>query len=156
MRDFQQSKVYGAENSLHWFYDNSEVGSINLMGVPLQLEPEARFGSLESVQAYVDRVLCHPAVLSHFGTTPPVKIRERKGQRSAHYHANVIAVNTSGTGWALRETVVLHELAHHLTPHDHHGHGPAFADTLITLLGLVMGDQVALALKILYDTAGVK
>jgi putative metallohydrolase (TIGR04338 family) len=153
-RDFQVGRVYGAENTLAWMYDNVDHGSITITGIPIQLEPEAKFGTLEGIQAYVDRVLAMPSVVAAFGTREGVKVRERRGQAAAHYQSGTVAVNTTGTRWAMRELVILHELAHHFALGD--GHGSEFSSTLVTLTGLVMGPQVSLALKILYDTQGVK
>jgi putative metallohydrolase (TIGR04338 family) len=49
----------------------------------------------------------------------------------------------------LRELVVLHEVAHHFDITDGPTHGPTFLDIYLTLLDLVMGPQMALALRIL-------
>lgn len=158
VRDSQKAKVYSAENTLGWLYDHPEAGgTVNLGGVVLQLEPEARFGDLAGIQAYVDRVTTMPAVIAAFGPSGPVRVRERKGSRKAHYSAGEIAIYTQGTNrqrWAMRELVVLHELAHHLDCH--HGHGPSFAGTFVALLEIVMGPQVSLALKLLYAQEGVE
>lgn len=154
-RDFQRSLVYSAEHQLQWFYDNVEHASINLFGVPLQLEPEVRYGDLRAIQAYVDRVITMPSVIAEFGRYGRVFIRERKGDKAAHYRVGVIAVNTKGSRWAMRETVLLHELAHHFAGTGC-GHGPKFAAALVKLLELVMGPQAAMAQRILYDTEGVK
>jgi putative metallohydrolase (TIGR04338 family) len=158
-RDFQQSKVYSAEHQLQWLYDNVG-GNINLHGVPLQLEPERKFEDLAAVQRYVDLVTLNPNVIGAFGKVGHVHVRERRGDTAAHYRLNTIAINTkatkmaSGSGWALRETVVLHELAHHYSKS--HGHGPDFARTFVTLLSHTMGPQVSTALAILYRTGDVK
>lgn len=160
-RDFQQSKVYAAENALQWFYDHVPHCSVNVNGVPLQLEPEARFGDLEGIQAYCDRVVVNPAVVAMFGVKPAVTVRERKGDRAAHYRAGVIAINSkssawsSGSGWGLRETVVIHELAHHYAGTGC-GHGPKFTATHLKLLGILLGPQAAMAQRIIYDMEGVK
>lgn len=141
--------VYTAEDALEWALQTSAThGSVVINGVPLTLEPEARYASLESIQAYVDRVLAHPGVIAEFGPPRPVRVRERKTGHAAHYAAGVIAINTTGSRWAMRETTVLHELAHHFSTG---GHGPAFAAAEIRLLELVMGPQAALALRILFD-----
>jgi putative metallohydrolase (TIGR04338 family) len=151
--DRQRSKVYAAETRLHWLSGNG--GTVELPGMVLQLEPEARFGDLDSIGGYVRRVLAHPAVVARFGEHPPIAVRHRRGHTAAHYEERdrTIAVYTQGTRWAMRELVVLHEIAHALAPSD--GHGPDFAATMLELVDAVIGPQTALALRVLYGDAGV-
>lgn len=155
--DYQKGRVYSAEQSLRWFYDNTHDNTVSIHGVVLQLEPEARYGDLRGVQAYVDRVTALPSVQAALGRgiVQRVAVRERKTDHHAHYRLGTIAVHTqSGTRWAMRELVILHELAHHFTRGN--GHGPEFVATFITLLDLVMGPQVAMALRVLCDHEGVE
>ena len=57
--------------------------------------------------------------------------------------------------WALRELVVLHEVAHHLSdavpPH-----GPEFVATFCELAQAVMGPEVAHVLRVVYAKEGVR
>lgn len=148
-RDAQRERVYQAEFRLRSMYDNIGVTGnpvIELDGIRLTMPPEARFASVESVQAYCDRVL---ALIGH---DQPVSVRERAGTAKAHYEWNwatggCIAVPVVGSRWALREVVVLHELAHHLSPGAKHG--PGFVTVMKQLLGQVMGPEVGLAYQIL-------
>lgn len=153
-RDFQRSKLYSAENRLAWMFDHTLRAELD--GVSLQLEPERRFVNIADIQSYVDRVTVHPGVIGKFGRVGQVKVRERKGGDKAHYERakQTIAINTTGTRWAMRELIVLHELAHHYAPGD--GHGPAFSAALTDLIDIMMGPQAALALRILYQNEGVK
>jgi len=144
-------RVYAVERQVQWFYDNVPSRRANISGVELQLEPEARFGDLEGIRRYVERVQAMPAVLEAFPAHlhRPVRVRERQTGHAAHYKLNVIAVNTRGDGWAMRELVILHELAHHYA--DTPGHGPKFIAAEVELFKLVMGPQVSLALRLLFD-----
>lgn len=156
MRDSQKSKVYHAENILRQMLDNSRDNpTVTVEGITLTLPPEAKFSSVEDVQRYVDRVITLGPVVERFGPTK-IDVRSRKGQYIAHYEhlPPTIAVPESGTRWALREIVILHELAHHYAwlP----GHGPEFVDTMITLLGLVMAPEMALLARIIYAHNNVK
>lgn len=150
-RDVQKSRVYCAEQRLRWLYDHP-ASSNEIGGVVVQLEPEARFAGLDGVAAYLDRVVSHPAVIAEFGHKGRIAIRERKGQRMAHYETDTatIAINTSGSRWGLRELVVLHEVAHHYSPGDGGDHGPRFAEVMARLVELIMGPQAALALRLLF------
>ena len=147
--------LYGAEDELQWALKVSqEHGSVVLAGVSLTLEPEARFGDLEAVQAYVNRVTSLPAVVAEFGKRGTVTVRKRKTGHAAHYegygpHGGTIAIHPERGKFAMRETVVIHELAHHYDRRS--GHGPTFAATEIKLFELVMGPQIALAMRILFD-----
>ena len=120
----------------------------------LTLPPEAKFGDVDSVQRYCDRVCVLAGV-------QPVRVRARAGEKMAHYEPSerVVAVPDGRNRWAMREIVVLHELAHHVT-HMHNGgvaaHGPEFVCEFIDLLALVMAPQVALAMRMICDIEGVK
>jgi putative metallohydrolase (TIGR04338 family) len=58
-----------------------------------------------------------------------------------------------GGGWAMRELVVLHELAHHLTPGDQHG--SAFVATFVELVAELVGTEAAFLLRSALLDAGV-
>lgn len=153
-RDFQRQRVYDAEAVLRRFYDTAvEIGNptVEVGGINLTLPPEARFASIESAQTYVNRVLALPALAHHSRCAVPVTIRERNGDFKAHYEVAraVIALPNTLGSWAMRETVILHELAHHLAWGN--GHRERFAAAYLDLLGAVMGPQVELALRITYD-----
>lgn len=114
-RDHQKSKVYAAESQLQWLRDNG-CDTVELHGVTFQLEPEARFGDLDSIARYVDRVLAMPQLAARFGRQEPIRVRHRKGHKLAHYEhgTRTIAIHTDGDRFAMRELVVLHEIAHSL------------------------------------------
>lgn len=148
MRDSQRQRVYEAEYRLRDLYDTTEkIGNpvIELDGITLTLPPEAKFGCIESLQRYVDRVM------------PGVTVRARKGE--SHAHAEVatrtIAIPDYTNRWAMRETVILHELAH-LSSSTGAAHGPEFVKAYTELLGRVMGPETALTYRILCHHHGVK
>jgi putative metallohydrolase (TIGR04338 family) len=154
MRDGQRSCVYGAENILQAFYDRTDVTSpaVEIGGSTFQLPPEARFASIESIQAYCDMA----TDLMELG---PVKVRARQGASCAHYEpwARTIAIPADRNRWAMRELVVLHELAHHMTNGaGDPGHGPKFVTNYIDLLSRVMGPEVGMVLRMINADGGVK
>ena len=61
----------------------------------------------------------------------------------------------SVTDWALRELVVLHEIAHHLCDAEP-PHGPEFVATFCELAEAVMGPEVAHVLRVVYAKEGVR
>ncbi|PRC61415.1 TIGR04338 family metallohydrolase, partial [Mycobacterium sp. ITM-2017-0098] len=69
--------------------------------------------------------------------------------------AATIAVPEVRSTWALRELVVLHEIAHHLSDTDP-PHGPDFVATFCELAAAVMGAEVAFVLRMVYAKEGVR
>ncbi len=161
-RDSQRAKVYASEQFVRTLFDRAaEHGTraVDFFGTPLTLPPEGRFASVQSVQDYVDSVLNHPGVQQHWLKAEPLAVRPRRGVTAAHYERRdrqaVIAVPAHHDRWALRELVVLHEIAHHLcdvTP----AHGPEFVATICELAGLVMGPEVEHVLRVVYLKEGVR
>lgn len=161
-RDTQRAKVYAAEEFVRTLFDRAaEHGNraIEFFGTSLTLPPEARFASVESVRRYVDDVLALPAVRTRWPRIAPLGVRPRRGVSAAHYEADdagaVIAVPEARTRWALRELVVLHEIAHHLceVPPPH---GPRFVATFCELADAVMGPEAAHVLRVVYAKEGVR
>ncbi len=172
-RDAQRSRVYAAEQFVRTLFDRAgqhSSRSIDFFGEPITLPPEARFGSVESVQRYVDQVLVMPAVAAIAPGPGPLSVRARRGVTAAHYErqgeqrgaagsAGVIAV-PAGADWAMRELVVLHEIAHHLDGAgcgpDTPAHGPEFVATFCGLAGAVMGPEAGHVLRVVYAKEGVR
>ena len=162
-RDAQRSKVYAAEHFVRTLFDRAaEHGSpaIEFFGTQLTLPPEARFASVPSVQRYVDDVLSLPAVRRQWPGVLPLTVRPRRAATAAHYEqrdgAGVIAVPGPDTAdWAMRELVVLHEVAHHLNSTGP-AHGPAFVTTMCALTELVMGPELGHVLRVVYAKEGVR
>ena len=160
-RDAQRGAVYAAEAFVRTMFDRAaEHGSrsIDFFGARLTLPPEARFGSVEGVGAYIDRVLVMPAVRARWPVSA-VRVRERRGVTAAHYETRdgvgVIAVPDRAQRWALRELVVLHELAHHLSPTEP-AHGGEFVSTFCELVAIVMGPEVGHILRVVFAKEGVR
>lgn len=160
-RDTQRGKVYAAEAFVRTLFDRaSERGSrvVDFFGTQLTLPPEGRFGSVGSVQTYVDSVLNHPQVRDRWAPGP-VSVRARRGVSAAHFERvdddAVIAVPDRHDRWALRELVVLHEIAHHLCDAAP-PHGPEFVATFCGLAGAVMGPEVEHVLRVVYAKEGVR
>lgn len=162
-RDAQRSKVYAAEDFVRTLFDRAaEHGSstVHFFGAQLTLPPEARFGSLDAVQRYVDDVLALPAVRRQWDEVAPLRVRARRAATAAHYEnrdgTGVIAVpDRNDADWAMRELVVLHEVAHHLCD-EQPPHGSQYVATLCTLAELVMGPEVGHVLRVVYAKEGVR
>ena len=161
-RDTQRSKVYAAEGFVRTLFDRADERgnrTIEFFGANLTLPPEGRFASVDSVQQYVDDVLALGSVRDRWPDIAPLSVRPRRGLTAAHYERTadsaVIAVPERRTTWALRELVVLHEVAHHLCD-AHPPHGPEFVATFCELAEAVMGPEVAHVLRVVYAKEGVR
>jgi putative metallohydrolase (TIGR04338 family) len=162
-RDWQRAKVYAAEEFVRTLFDRAaEHGSasVEFFGAQLTLPPEARFASVPAVQRYVDEVLALPAVRQKWPKVGPLTVRARRAATAAHYEnrdgAGVIAVpDRAAADWAMRELVVLHEIAHHLCDAQP-PHGSLFVATLGTLAELVMGPELGHILRVVYAKEGVR
>jgi putative metallohydrolase (TIGR04338 family) len=161
-RDTQRAKVYAAEEFVRTLFDRAaEHGNrvVDFFGTQLTLPPEGRFASAPSVQRYVDDVLALPAVRARWPAVGAPTVRPRRGVTAAHYERSddgaAIAVPDRRSTWALRELVVLHEMAHHLS-HAEPPHGPEFVATFCELAEAVMGPEVGHVLRVVYAKEGVR
>ena len=163
-RDAQRSRVYAAEGFVRTLFDRAAQHSsraIDFFGESITLPPEARFASVESVATYVEDVLALPAVAALRPDVGPLAVRVRRGATAAHYEndgaAGLIAVpDALGATWAMRELVVLHEVAHHLCGLDGPAHGPEFVAMFCALAGAVMGPEVGYVLRVVYAKEAVR
>jgi putative metallohydrolase (TIGR04338 family) len=155
-RDTQRAKVYAAEEFVRTLFDRAAERAnrvVEFFGTQLTLPPEGRFASVAAVQRYVDDVL------AHVDAEEPLSVRARRGVTAAHYERSedgaTIAVPDRRSTWALRELVVLHEIAHHLSDAEP-PHGPEFVATFCGLAEAVMGPEVAHVLRVVYAKEGVR
>lgn len=152
--DLQRAKVYEAEALVRRIFDRSaDFPMVEVAGSRITLPPERKFGSLDSVQTYVDAVLALNWIRDRWKrSSSPITVRSRAGQERAHYERTppVIAVplHRGGQAWALRELVVLHEITHHLAGPDEVDHGPLFAGRMVELVDGVVGSEAAFLLRV--------
>ena len=162
-RDSQRAKVYAAELFVRTLFDRAaQTGrrSVEFFGTGLTLPPEARFGSVVAVQRYVDDVMALSTVRARWSDASVLAVRARRGTTAAHYEklgaAGIIAVpDRRGVDWALRELVVLHEIAHHLSD-ARPPHGPEFVATFCELAEMVMGPELGYVLRVVFAKEGVR
>lgn len=168
-RDSDRAKVYEAEALVRRLVDRAvDFPTIEVAGSVITLPVERRFGSVASVQRYLDAVLADEAVRSRWPdrSATAVRVRRRRGLGQAHYEFDtaVIAVPTAmsdagGTAWAMRELVVLHELAHHLAGPPTAGdaaHGRTFRANMLELVELMIGPELRLLLLVSYSDGGIR
>lgn len=157
MRDFQRSRVYSADLFTRRTLELAAKGdgTMEMHNSTIVIPQEIRFGSLAAVEQYI-RQIQHTGWYVAQGFNPkPVSVRRRAGDAYAHYDPAraEIAMHepTYGTPWSTREIVVLHELAHHVTPHgnEYAAHGPEFVGNFLALVREFMGPEVWM---LLYDS----
>ncbi|NKY60281.1 TIGR04338 family metallohydrolase [Nocardia flavorosea] len=170
LRDSQRAKVYDAEQLVRAVFDRAdEFGrrTVEVHGSRLTLPAERKFASVESVQEYCDRVFRLNWVAAEWErAATPIRVRARAGTVAAHYESgrDVLAVPVHGSSsrrgggpWALRELVILHEIAHHLEsrPDAVAPHGPEFCGRYVDLVEGVLGPEAGLLLRITFYDSGV-
>ena len=161
-RDVQRSRVYEAEAQVARIIDaRGDYPAIDLFGSNVIVPDDRKFGDLESAQRYVDAVLALNWVAGRWpgAAQRPVAVRARADARKAHYERATATIALPpfqrGGRWALRELVVLHELAHHVTDQSAPMHGPAFVTNLLVLVAELLGPEAEFLLRTTYLENGV-
>ena len=154
--------IYAAEDQWSALLDRG--GVVDFFGSRLDVPIQRRFADLPSLQRYADLVLELDPIRRQYPQAGPVAVRDRRGHTRAHYEpaTQVIAIPLQSRELT-RESVVLHELAHHLScsaglPAVRGGrrwHGHEFQSAMLGLATHVLGDAAALLLRAGYDAAGV-
>lgn len=152
--DPDRQRVYDAEAALRGLLDQASCTpgqpvTVVVGGSQVVLPHEVRFGDLPSLQRYCEAVMGLHRVAERWPTRP-VRVRVRKGVAKAHWESpGTIAIPDAA--WAMRETVVLHELAHHLTPGSL-DHGIEFQEALVCLYEAAMAPEVAFVARVLFSS----
>ena len=162
-RDAQRARVYRAEDAWAARLDAARRGAplATVAGSAVLLPQERRFGDLAAAEGYLGRVLALPDVTAAFGVLAPPRLRLRRGATAAHWEPPetiALPVPPRGEPWALRESVVLHELAHHV---GHSAgladrHAPPYPAVLLALVAAVLGEEAAFALRVDYGRERVE
>lgn len=157
--------MYAAETVVCRIYDRAHRSgnqTVELHGSTLTLPVERRFASVDAMQRYVDACRALRWV-QHTWTRAqvPVTVRDRRGQAKAHYERTTATIaippHERNTAWAMRELVLLHELAHHLAPDGlAEPHGPQFADRYLVLVREIIGPEAGLLLQATMHEVGVR
>lgn len=143
-RDADRARVYAAEDQ--WSAALDRGGRLEFWGSIVDLPVQLRFGTLEAMQAYVDRLAARHGVTG-------VGVRHRRGKTKAHYEDAEIAIPTDAR-WACRESVLLHEFAHHLAGTQQR-HGVSYRACMLALVEAELGNVAALVLRVGYEAQGL-
>ena len=155
--DPDKQDVYAAEWSLRSVLDLAESvenWTYNFHGHIMELPRERKFADLGSIQRYYDAVCELEQVQAQWpGIQAPRVVAKSGLQDSAHYRLGEVHIPMLRNGrWSLRETLILHELAHHL---ERDSHGPRFQGAWVHLVKVCMGAELALVLsEMLFTSVG--
>lgn len=162
MRDSQRSAVYAAESLTRRLCD-TDAPTITTHGSTIAVPVERRFAGLDSIQRYVDAVLELAWIRRTWPARAlvPIIVRERQGNSGAHYERLTATIAIPpyrhNRAWAMRELVVLHELAHHLAADDAlAAHGPEFVTRFTTLTEQIIGPEAGFLLRVTMRDCGVR
>jgi putative metallohydrolase (TIGR04338 family) len=154
--DRDRGAVYLAEDQVERILA-SRSRAVRLDREVVILAPRLIFGDLDAVAAFVTGALAHPATLARYPGAGPVAVTARRGFRRATYVGGrpdggpaqiQIPARDSRGSWAMAQTVVLHELAHHLAAAP--GHGRPFRAALEHLYEIHLGQACARLLRTLF------
>ena len=158
--DRNANKVYQVEFALRDILDVCSEGDNTyrgIAGMQLTMPVEYKFGEFDHIQRYANAV-----IRDYNGRhdTQHKKVRVVEGRKSLHKKAyythgmgRITLPQRDSGSWAWRQTVVLHEIAHHLAPCP--GHGVEFAEVMLDLLENYVGLQAGLVYVILLDKEGI-
>ena len=159
-KTYQDNAVYGAEFFLRDALDAAGEGdgTFEYRGMHLTMPTEYKFGELDHIQRYANWVI---QVWNKQHGTDHLAVWVKEGRpnlrKKAYYRTgqgDIVLPKRDKGSWAWRETVVLHEIAHHLTPH--HGHDEVFASCLAHLLEEHIGPEAGLIYRIMLDKNNIK
>lgn len=129
-RDNQRSKVYKAER-LHTEFEKHRIEDI------------------KEVKKFVYKTLALKSVSKYW--TPKPKIKDGRGCRRATGSARALTFPK----WSRTKMVILHELAHAVTPSHYAWHGKEFCANFYYLVKVAMGKDSAHELAMKYNECNV-
>lgn len=135
-RDFQRQKAYRAENSVRYQMINNN-----------------RYDSIEEIKKRVDKICSYKWFKDRWGERNVKVIYKSKGSALGNYGIGYIKLPK----WAWNDLVILHELAHAITPPETGGqHGRYWAATFLELVEKVMGKADYIILREAFKKNDVK
>lgn len=163
VRDASRTVVYTVEDA--WSTALDRGGRLDFFGSSLDVPTQRIFGDLTAMQRYAD----HWIDVARSGAFPGVghvRLRPRRGVRKAHYERDGVIAIPMESPWACRESVVLHEVSHHLVMSESQSphratildapHGPHFLGAMCWLVEEALGPEAALLLRTGYQGAGLE
>lgn len=128
-----------------------DIRVVEIHGSTLYIPLELRFGNIESVQTYIDLTLGKDEIIQRYPKAEiPLQVHAMRDNKEPYYRQNKIGLPDHGGGIspAMREIVVLHEMAHHLGSS---GHSQRFLDAYIDLVEKNMSPSLGLYMRMIYE-----
>ena len=157
----KRSIVHSAELELRKILDLAFMSETEVIyeayGSMFTIPLERKFADVESMQRYVDQLLALDWVKEKWPerSATPIVVKAKRGgnrlQASQEMKRGVSQIlipphlDGGRNSWAMRETALLHEIAHHFSKN---GHGEDFVATLIDFLSRLIGPYVGLLFQI--------
>lgn len=121
-------------------------GSVILQGDRLTLEPNAQFTTGRELVSFVESMVFNPWLCAEFGIIPaPSMVVSKKLKKRSHYNPSTATITIAQQKWAMTNSVVLHEFAHHIVSvknmSDNDVHGDTFASVYATLVGIFVSED---------------
>lgn len=154
MSRVETERAYAAEFVLR---DQLTLTSAVVHGTTLTIPVERKFGRIEDIQRYVDMVLALNWVRDTYPSARlPLKVVRHRVINRANCGHGELRVNDSdeGRAWSFREVVILHEVAHHLTPCGTE-HGVEWRACFLDLLDGIVGPEAAFLLRTNFHDQGL-
>lgn len=154
MIDGERQRVYSVEDA--WAHALDRGGLVDFFGSRFSLPRQRILGDLNALQLTAAAWLADEACTAWYPTRGELLIRPRKGHGRAHYESTGVIAIPVQSDWACRESVLAHEIAHHLSwdsqlaPHDAN-----FRLAMTRVAEIAFGPQAALLLRAGYDGAGL-
>ena len=154
MIDSDRQRVYSVEDA--WAQALDRGGEVDFFGSRFNLPMQRILGDLSALQATADAWTASDMCRAWYPECGAPMIRARRGESRAHYESGGIIAIPLRSAWACRESVLAHEVAHHLSwdaqrpPHDEQ-----FRLAMTRVAEIAFGPQAALLLRAGYDGAGL-
>ncbi len=152
--DSDRQQVYSVEDA--WAHALDRGGQVDFFGSQITLPKQRILGDLNALQHTAHGWLSSAACAAWYPACEGLVIRPRKGRSRAHYESTGVIAIPVQSAWACRESVLAHEVAHHLSwqsqlsPHDAN-----FRLAMTRVAEIAFGPQAALLLRAGYDGAGL-
>lgn len=133
-RDMQRARLYAAEDGV---------------------DPGRVFDSLAATQEFVDAITNSPYWERITGAPRMIAVRDGRGRRHACAQQAWFGAEIRLPRWSRSQRIVLHELAHTITPDSCASHGPEFARAYLRLVRRFLSEEHYAALRTAFDTGNV-
>lgn len=152
--DSDRQLVYSVEDA--WAKALDRGGLVDFFGSNFTLPRQRVLGDLNALQRTADAWLSSAACAVWYPAREELLIRARKGQGRAHYESTGVIAIPLQSAWACRESVLAHEVAHHLSWKSQvAAHDASFRLAMTRVADIAFGPQAALLLRAGYDGAGL-